>query len=951
EPDRVPPADEFLVLDADASQNLAVDAAVRGEDLVLDGPPGTGKSQTIANLVATLVARGQRVLFVAEKRAAIDAVLGRLAARGLADLVLDLHGGGTTRRKVASDLARALTEAGGVPRVDLADVHRTVQLRRDELSSHADAVHRRRAPWQVSVYGMQARLVGADPAVRTPVRFRGTELARLDAATYRQVAEDLRAYAGLGGLGLASGDSPWAGATVTSPEEAEAALDTVATLAHHTLPAATAALDRALAETGLARPSTLGEWRQTVALLDGVSAVATLFSEDVWAQDLDGLATAFAPAGRGPLARLAAWLASARYRHAAGTLRGLCRERPPKPTALRGACVYAGEQRRRWEELTVDGGPPRPPGDLPGVVSTYNQLGAELRSLAAWLPPREVDRRPVTELGALLDRLLADQATLYKLPELHRLEQELNRAGLRYPLAELRRRQLGVDQCLAMFEHAWLSSICEHVAATDPRIGAFDGSLHARTVADYRAADAIHVETTATRVRRACAERATRVRDDYPEESTLVEHQARLARGHLSLRQLVQRAPHILTALKPCWAMSPLVVSQLLPGDRPYFDVVVFDEASQIRLADAVPAILRGARVVVAGDERQLPPMSFFASTTVDDEDDETDDPGLGAALGMTQGFESVLGALGALLRSRTLTRHYRSRDERLIAFSNAHVYDRALVTFPGAAGGDCIDHVLVPFRPGQAGPEESVTDEVHEVVRLVLEHASARPEESLGVITMGVRHANRVTKALRLARAERPELADFFVEGRGERFFVKDFERVQGDERDAIILSVGYGKNQRGELPYRFGPLLQQDGERRLNVAVTRARRRVTLVSSFSSADMDPARSASKGVELLRLFLRYAERRGADLDAEAAAAPAPDPFEIDVRDRLEAAGIPLAAKHGCSGYRIDFAARHPTRPGRFVLAIECDGASYHASPTARDRDRLRQDHLERLGW
>jgi very-short-patch-repair endonuclease len=957
EPDRLPPADEFLVLDADASQHQAVNAVVRGQDLVLDGPPGTGKSQTIANLITTLVARGQRVLFVAEKRAAIDAVLGRLAGRGLGDLVLDLYDGGASRRKVAKDLARALAGTGSIPRVDLAGVHHTVEVRRDRLNDHDDALHRPRVPWGVSVYEAQARVLGTDPVVRTSIRFRGADLVRLDQATYLKAREDLRAWVGLGGLALADGQSPWARATVTSPGDAERALDTVETLAHHTLPAALGALDRALGETGLTRPSTLLEWRQVVALLDAVSAVNTVFDAAIWNRDVDALARALAPAGRGPLPRLAARLTSPAYRRALATLKALCRDRPPKPAALLSACVYAAEQVRRWtEHATVPpgadatGGLPRPPSDLPAVVGTYNQLVAELDTLATWLPRQEVEESPVAGLADLLERLLADRATLTRLPELHRLGQALGRAGLTGLLGALRRRGLPGPRCLDAFEHAWLASILDHVAVADPRIGAFDGELHSQTVEEYRAADRAHVESTAIRVRRACAERATRARDDYPEESTVVEHQARLTRKHLPLRQLFQLAPNVLTRLKPCWAMSPLVVSQLLPGDRTYFDVVIFDEASQIRPADAVPAILRAERVVVAGDERQLPPTSFFASTTVEDEE-ELEELTPGGTLAMTEGFESILDALGALLRSRMLTWHYRSRDERLIAFSNAHLYDRTLTTFPGVGGGDCVHHVLVPFSPGRAGQEESVADEVREVVRLVLEHARTRPDESLGVIAMGIRHANRITEALRLARAEHPELAAFFDETREERFFVKNLERVQGDERDAIILSIGYGKNDRGVLLHRFGPLLQQGGERRLNVAVTRARRRMTLVSSFSSADMDPSRSAAQGVELLRRFLAYAEQRGAGLDDEAAGAPALNPFEIDVRDRLQAAGIPLVAQHGCSGYRIDFAARHPAKPGRFVLAIECDGASYHATATARDRDRLRQDHLERLGW
>jgi len=219
----------------------------------------------------------------------------------------------------------------------------------------------------------------------------------------------------------------------------------------------------------------------------------------------------------------------------------------------------------------------------------------------------------------------------------------------------------------------------------------------------------------------------------------------------------------------------------------------------------------------------------------------------------------------------------------------------------------------------------------------------------------MGIRHANRIEECRIQRLREHPELddelGDFFAEDKEERFFVKNLERVQGDERDAIILSIGYGKNSRGDLPYRFGPLLTEGGERQLNVAVTRAKNRITLVSSFSSKDMDPERSQAEGVKLLRQYLQYVESDGANLGDIVLEKPALNPFEVDVRDALARRGLKLIAQYGTSGYCIDYAVQHPTQPGRYVLAIECDGASYHSSESARDRDRLRQEQLERLGW
>jgi very-short-patch-repair endonuclease len=392
------------------------------------------------------------------------------------------------------------------------------------------------------------------------------------------------------------------------------------------------------------------------------------------------------------------------------------------------------------------------------------------------------------------------------------------------------------------------------------------------------------------------------------------------------------------------------MVSQVLPA-RTTFDVVIFDEASQITPADAITSIFRGRQLVVAGDERQLPPSPFFVSETTEDEDEleEVPQKTVSEQLAGTVGFESVLDALIPMLPFRWLQWHYRSQDERLIAFSNAHIYDRVLVTFPGIGGDICVEHVAVPSELSEE--TNSPASEVRVVVDLILRHAASRPAESLGVIAMGIKHAQRVDEALRTTLKERPEFETFFAEDRDEPFFVKNLERVQGDERDAIILSIGYGKNPRGQLVYRFGPLLVSGGERRLNVAITRAKKRMTLVSSFTSADMDPDKLNSEGMRLLRQYVQYMEHGGRTLGDVMLEKPPLNPFEIDVRDTLAARRLNLIPQYGVSGFRIDFAVTHPLQRGRMVLAIECDGASYHSSESARERDRLRQEHLERLGW
>lgn len=561
--------------------------------------------------------------------------------------------------------------------------------------------------------------------------------------------------------------------------------------------------------------------------------------------------------------------------------------------------------------------------------------------------------------------MLADQPTLVKLPELTRLAVALTNRGLWPFVLDMARRGVDADAAGRALRFVWLESILDHVSLSDSLVGGFDRGSQDRTVREFKHADVTHLQSTPDRVRRAVAERVMKARDDHPQQSQLIQAEASKKQRHQPIRQLVHAAPDVLTALKPCWAMSPLVVAQVLPPER-LFDVVIFDEASQVTPADAVGALLRADRAVVAGDSKQLPPTSFFAAASGGGADDETVEEEINdavdAGIALTSDIESVLDVMRALLPApigtKTLAWHYRSRDERLIAFSNAQesLYDWSLTTFPGTGVEDCVRHELLPWRPGRVGQEDSVSDEVERVVNLIIEHAEQRPGESLGVIAMGIKHANRIIEGLRLVRLARPDLDLIFEQGppgrsRPEPLFIKNLERVQGDERDAIILTIGYGKNADGRMMYRFGPLNLQGGERRLNVAITRARSRMTVVSSFSSADLDPNKLRAEGARMLCRYLQYAESGGQHLGDQAISKPDLNPFERDVRDALVTAGVPLVCQYGCSGYWIDFAAQHPTEPGRMVLAIEADGATYHSGETARDRDRLRQDHLERLGW
>ncbi len=375
--------------------------------------------------------------------------------------------------------------------------------------------------------------------------------------------------------------------------------------------------------------------------------------------------------------------------------------------------------------------------------------------------------------------------------------------------------------------------------------------------------------------------------------------------------------------------------------------MVIFDEASQVLPQDAVNSIYRGDALVVAGDARQLPPTSFFSAATDSDDDDGWDEDDVS--------FESILDGCKAsgVLRSLPLRWHYRSRHENLIAFSNFEFYDNSMVTFPSARenGHDIgVQFFKVDGVYDRGGRRDNQVEAAY-VAERVLHHFATRPNLTLGVVALSKAQAEAVEEAVEQARKTRPELAQFFTDDRLGGFFVKNLETVQGDERDVIILSVGYGPDVQGRLRSEFGPINREAGWRRLNVAVTRARRRMEVVSSFRGNQLPD--STNRSVQHLKRYLEYAER-GAHILATQPADPdaVPEsPFEQEVLDVLSEWGYAVQPQVGVAGFRIDMAVRHPEAPGTYALGIECDGAMYHSSRAARDRDRLRESVLRDLGW
>ncbi|WAG79109.1 DUF3320 domain-containing protein [Metapseudomonas furukawaii] len=490
----------------------------------------------------------------------------------------------------------------------------------------------------------------------------------------------------------------------------------------------------------------------------------------------------------------------------------------------------------------------------------------------------------------------------------------------------------------------WLNATVDQ----EPTIRTFVSAEHEQRIRDFRALDERFTALTRDLLRaRLCAELPAPDSVKQSSEWGTLRLELSKKSRHKPLRELISAIPQALTKLTPCMLMSPLSIAQYLSASDTIFDVVIFDEASQIPVWDAIGAIARGRQVIMVGDPKQLPPTSFFdrAESTADNEDVEPD-------------LESILDeCLSANLPTRNLNWHYRSRHESLITFSNHRYYDSKLVTFPSPVTNDR----AVSLRPVQGvydkgGSRTNIAEARALVADLVARLRSPEIREhelTFGVVTFNSEQQRLIEDLLDNERRRDPMLERYFADTELEPVFVKNLESVQGDERDIIYFSITYGPDAAGVVSMNFGPLNRPGGERRLNVAVTRARHELHVFATLKPEKIDLARTQSIGVRDLKHFMEFAERGPrAIVEATTGSLGGFDsPFEEQVAHALGRKGWHVATQIGVSAFRIDLAVIDPDAPGRYLAGVECDGATYHRSATARDRDKLREQVLRGLGW
>lgn len=584
---------------------------------------------------------------------------------------------------------------------------------------------------------------------------------------------------------------------------------------------------------------------------------------------------------------------------------------------------------------------------LPGVAVLVSEFDDLAREFLGWFVPTrirdlEAELSDYDDVCALIDDLSAGVEGARDAIALRRTLDVVSELGLGAAVSHAQREGFPEESIESFLVSTVYRSWIDAQIEDDPRLAGIDIDDRDQLVQRFRELDAQLSGSAIAAIVEAGLSRRPRTAVG---QAAVIRREAEKRRRHVPVRDLIGDARDVILAVHPCFMMSPLAVSQYLPATQ-LFDVVIFDEASQVMPADAINCVYRGAALIAAGDQKQLPPTSFFAAA-VDELDEEEED--------LATDFESILDLMKSTgaFTPLSLRWHYRSRHEHLIAYSNSSFYDSRLVTFPGAIEQSEDTGVKFIKVDGvyrrSAGSDNPI--EAKAVAQRVLHHFTTRPEKTLGVVAFSANQRDAIEAALELARAARPDLDGYFGDDRVAGFFVKSLESVQGDERDVMIFSIGYGPDEHGKVYKQFGPVTRSGGERRLNVAITRAKELVEVVSSMTAADIGEV--ASAGSRHLRRYLDFAERGEVALQLELGPAglDTESPFEDAVISYVRSLGFDVQPQVGVSGYRIDMGVNHPNQPGAFMLGIECDGAAYHSSKVARDRDRIRHEILEGLGW
>lgn len=831
------PADYAIPLDADSSQLEAIASSGSGHSFILYGPPGTGKSQTITNMIANALYQNKRVLFVAEKKAALEVVQERLKSIGLEPFCLELHSNKVDKKSFLAQMEMALDVPLQTSVSSFTQNSEELFAQRQILSNYAEALHVERQEG-LSLFDYINRYLEIDGDT-IPLGY--DEIRHLSIAQVDEISRQC------------------------------SALDIVQDI--------------------------IGHHPHTHPLLGLYPRENTVENQQKVTQCLSSLPESISLSQQKAIGWPNRWL-------------------------FKRSAIEILKRREEWTDLVQ-------------VADIAPQLQKDIERLAA---------------SAAIWNKNKDKLRLWYHFSLR--EQQLQAFGVPSLLDYYLLGHSGKETANA-FRKGFYMRMALNILDSDPVLRSFNGMLFEDIIQRYRTQAALFQELTRNELVSRLSQRLPRIesadRQAQAEITFLRKRIAAHGRAY-TIRRMINETQHILPQLCPCMLMSPLSVAQYLDMKGDPFDLVIFDEASQIPTSEAVGAIARGKTTVIVGDPKQMPPTSFFLTSSTNDNDAEIDD------------LESILDdCISLSLPGHILSWHYRSKHESLIAFSNTHFYDGKLITFPSVddqARKVSVQHVDGTYDFGRTRSNkdeaQAIVDEVVGCLERMLPQEdgteASEPRRSIGIVAFSIAQSSLIEDMLMDTLAKHPQLEELAIGGE-EPIFVKNLENVQGDERDIILLSVGYGPNKDGKISMNFGPLNWQGGERRLNVAVSRARYEMKVFSTLHSHQIDLQRTSAKGVLALKRFLEYAETGILPCPSCQLTSNTVYPIITTIAEQLRQQGYEVHTQVGRSNFKIDIAIVDRNHPDCYERGIILDSPNYYSTPTVRDREIVQPQALSILGW
>lgn len=1045
------PEDFFAPLPLDSSQLAVLAAADKGKSFVIEGPPGTGKSQTITNLIAHLMAKGKTVLFVSEKMAALEVVYRRLEQVGLGHFCLQLHSNKANKKDVLDQLRLSWDGATSNVENDWQSTAQELLRLRNDLNKVVKTLHKPGTNGLTPHYAMGVCIQQENFCKLIQLEWPSLEAHNIEAyQALKELVHQLQIQAKQCHLLFESNifntiSNPkwtptWQKAIISESQSLAKAVkksvetsrlfvktmnipfvynETPQSLSHlYQLAlilkdASLQSANYAFSENGMDKIEALEEAIQHLTayilakeslkcdcpadiwkIIDGETL--TLQWKDAerkwllaeWLEKLNIKQTLKKAGAKGNIVMPQDAIAIQKLKEHGMALEGLnnllndvrvwktehsnIEELGRSTTLARSLRQISGKLADTPESLSQirsslnmllkEGRELLAPGGHIGqladaFIESYQAFDASFKNMQKLCISAESEN-VLSEEFLSLDRncqSLIDQATELEQQEgilkewcsWQRLKQEALQQGLEPLIKAIEQHYIDTSDIEQAFEAAYCQWWSQAVITNNETLREFTSAQHMDKISRFQKLDDEFQKLTLAYINTSLANGIPqREESELPTDWKLIQREMQKQRRHKAVRQLLCEASGAVKKLAPCMMMSPLSIAQYLPVSQDAFDVVIFDEASQITVWDAIGAISRGKQVIIAGDPKQMPPSNFFGRSIEYNEEE----------LEIDEDLASILDELiGSGIPTLRLNWHYRSRCESLIAFSNDRYYNGTLITFPSAS--TC--QKSVSFKYIEDACYSARTNEkeakmlVEECVRRLMHKDPAIQKKSIGIVTFNSEQQKLIEDLLDTERNNHPELEPAFSADNPDAVFVKNLETVQGDERDVILFSATYGPDAKGKISMNFGPLNRAGGEKRLNVAFTRAKYEMIIFSSLLPEQIDLNRTKAQGVADLKCFLQYAKQGKSALGSfvTSSLGDCESPFEQEVANALRQKGWAVHTQIGCSSYRIDLAIVHPEKPGAYLAGVECDGATYHSSATAKDRDKLRQAVLEGLGW